>query len=311
MGVFKALAASTGSVLKDQWKEFFYCDSILNDTLMVRGHKRVGENSSNHGDDNVITDGSIVAIADGQCAILVSGGKVTETCKTPGEHELTNGTSPSIIAGSSAKSVGKEVWHRFGFGGVDVPVDQRIYFINTKEIMGNTLDLQIQLPVGDENTGLNIESTIFLGINYSFKVSEPAILYKSFMGNVTHEYSTSWILGRVNTDIRDAVRQFFVNSRLKGVRPSDLPGIIGELEDGCKAEINRIVSDKIGIEVCSLNIYTMKGCYGVFSDVRDVQTAAVLAWPLLKPWKCICGNENKPNAKFCTECGGAKLANEV
>ena len=76
MGLIKAIAGATGGVLADQWKEYIYCESQPADVLVSKGQKRVGGRSSNtSGEDNVISNGSVVAVNDGQCLIIVQYGK--------------------------------------------------------------------------------------------------------------------------------------------------------------------------------------------------------------------------------------------
>ena len=71
MGLIKAGMGALGGTLADQWKEFFYCDSLDKDVLMVKGQKRTSRRSSNNGEDNIITNGSGIAVADGQCILLL------------------------------------------------------------------------------------------------------------------------------------------------------------------------------------------------------------------------------------------------
>ena len=140
MGLIKAGLGALGGVLADQWKEFFYCEALDMDTLVVKGSKRVGGRSSNtKGSDNIISNGSGIAVADGQCMIIVEQGKVVEVCAEPGEYTYDTSTEPSIFAGSfgeSLKNTFKAIGKRFTYGG-DTGKDQRVYYFNTKEIMGN------------------------------------------------------------------------------------------------------------------------------------------------------------------------------
>ena len=71
MGLIKAGMGALGGTLADQWKEFFYCDSLDKDVLMVKGQKRTSRRSSNNGEDNIITNGSGIAVADGQCMLCL------------------------------------------------------------------------------------------------------------------------------------------------------------------------------------------------------------------------------------------------
>ena len=108
MGLIKAGIGALGSVLADQWKEFFYCDSLENDVLMVKGQKRISGRSSNtKGSDNVISNGSGIAVADGQCMIIVEQGKVVEVCAEPGQFTYDSSTEPSIFSGKLGDSIRK------------------------------------------------------------------------------------------------------------------------------------------------------------------------------------------------------------
>ena len=81
MGLIKAAMGAAGGVLADQWKEYFYCDALPETVLAVRGKKRVSSRSSNtKGSDNVISSGSVIAVADGQCMLIVDQGKIAEVC---------------------------------------------------------------------------------------------------------------------------------------------------------------------------------------------------------------------------------------
>ena len=140
MGLIKSLSAATGSTFADQWKEFFYCDSLENDVLMTKGQKRISGRSSNtKGSDNIISNGSGIAVADGQCMIIVEQGKVVEVCAEPGEYTYNSSTEPSLFTGKlgeGIKNTFKTIGKRFTYGG-DTGKDQRVYYFNTKEILDN------------------------------------------------------------------------------------------------------------------------------------------------------------------------------
>ncbi|MBQ9945126.1 MAG: SPFH domain-containing protein, partial [Clostridia bacterium] len=149
MGLIKAGIGALGGVLADQWKEFFTCDSISDDILIVKGQKNVSGRSSNtKGSDNVITSGSGIVVADGQCMIIVEQGKVVEVCAEPGQFTYDASTEPSIFSGSfgeSLKETFKTVGKRFTFGG-EPAKDQRVYYFNTKEIMNNMFGTKSPIP---------------------------------------------------------------------------------------------------------------------------------------------------------------------
>ena len=134
MGLIKAFVGAAEGTLADQWKEFFYCDAMDKSVMVKKGQKRTGARSSNvHGNDNIISNGSGIAVADGQCMIIVEQGKVVEVCAEPGQFTYDTSTEPSIFSGSlgdSIKATFATVGKRFTFGG-DTGKDQRIYYFNT------------------------------------------------------------------------------------------------------------------------------------------------------------------------------------
>ena len=129
MGLIKAGIGAIGGVLADQWKEFFTCDSLDSETLVVKGRKSVGSRSSNtKGHDNVISNGSGIVVNEGQCMIIVDNGKIVEFCAEAGEFTYDTSSEPSLFTGKlgeSLKETFKTVGKRFTFGG-DVGRDQRV-----------------------------------------------------------------------------------------------------------------------------------------------------------------------------------------
>ena len=180
MGLIKAALGAAGGVMADQWKEYFYCDAIPESVLAVKGCKRVSGRSSNtKGSDNVITNGSVIAVADGQCMILVDQGKVTELCAEPGEFVYNSSTEPSIFSGKLGTSIldtFKTIGKRFTFGG-EAPKDQRIYFFNTKELIGNKYGTPSPVPfrVVDQRAGIDIDISIRCFGEYSYRICDPIL----------------------------------------------------------------------------------------------------------------------------------------
>ena len=147
MGLIKAALGAAGGVMADQWKEYFYCEAIPENVMAVRGLHRVSGRSTNYkGSENIISNGSVVAVADGQCMIIVDQGKVTELCAEPGEFVYDSSTEPSIFSGQLGTSIldtFKTIGKRFTFGG-EPPKDQRVYYFNTKELIGNKFSPRLQ-----------------------------------------------------------------------------------------------------------------------------------------------------------------------
>ena len=168
MGLIKAGIGALGGVLADQWKEFFYCEALDMDTLVVKGQKRISGRSSNtKGSDNVISNGSGIAVADGQCMLIVEQGKVVEVCAEPGEYTYDTSTEPSIFAGSFGDSVintFKTIGKRFAYGG-DTGKDQRVYYFNTKEILDNKFGTPNPFEFEIVNKRLNLYRSVQIRCN--------------------------------------------------------------------------------------------------------------------------------------------------
>lgn len=182
MGLIKAIVGATGGVLADQWKEYFYCEAIPADVLAVKGQKKTTGRSSNYkGDENIISNGSVIAVADGQCMLIVEQGKVVDVCAEPGEYTYDMSTEPSIFTGNlgeSVKSVFSNIGKRFTFGG-EAPKDQRIYYFNTKELTGNKYGTASPVPfrVVDQRAGIDIDINIRCFGEYSLRLSNPLLFY--------------------------------------------------------------------------------------------------------------------------------------
>lgn len=198
MGLISSAVESFNSMLADSWREYFYCESIPADVLITKGDKRVGGKSSNKkGSDNIISNGSIIAVADGQCMLIVEQGKVVEVCATPGEFIFDASTEPSIFYGNLGENIKKsfsQIGKRFTFGG-DTAKDQRVYYINTKEIPGNKYGTANPVPfrVVDTNIGLDVDIEIRCHGEYSYKVTDPVLFYTNVTGNVESAYKRDQI----------------------------------------------------------------------------------------------------------------------
>ena len=174
MGLIKAVTGAAGGVMADQWKEYFYCDSLPENVLAARGYKRVSGRSSNRGSDNIISNGSIIAVADGQCMMIVEQGKIAELCAEPGEFVYDTSTEPSIFSGKLGDAIlatFKNIGKRFTFGG-EAPKDQRVYYFNTKELIGNKYGTPSPVPfrVVDQGSGIDIDISIRCFGEYSYRI---------------------------------------------------------------------------------------------------------------------------------------------
>ena len=260
MGLLKAGAGALGGVLADQWKEFFYCDSLDSDTLVAKGEKRVGKRSSNtKGTDNVISNGSVISVNEGQSMIIVESGKVVEFCAEPGEFVYDSSTEPSIFCGSLGESIKKsfaEVGKRFTFGG-DAAKDQRVYYFNTKEITGNKFGTPAPVPFRvtiDES--MNYKLSVDLRCNgvYSYKIADPLLFYTNVSGNVEYTYDRSELDEMLKSELLDALRPAFAKVSAMKIMYSEIPAHTKEVTSALAGELSSEWREKRGIELYAVSI---------------------------------------------------------
>ena len=246
-----------GGTLADQWKEFFYCDAIDKNVLVVKGQKRVTSRTTNtKGNDNIISNGSGIAVADGQCMIIVEQGKIVEVCAEPGQFTYDTSTEPSIFSGSLGKSIietFKTMGKRFAYGG-DTGKDQRVYYFNTKEIIAHKFGTANPLPfrVVDSKIGLDIDVSIRCNGVYSYKIANPILFYTNVCGNVEQEYTRSEIDSQLKTEFISALQPAFAKLSALEMRPNQVPAHAEELSSFMNEALNKKWGELRGLQVVSI-----------------------------------------------------------
>lgn len=279
MGLIKAGIGALGGTLADQWKEFFYCDSMSADVLMTKGQKKVGGRSSNtKGSDNIISNGSGIAVADGQCMLIVEQGKVVEVCAEPGEFTFDSSTEPSIFAGKLGESIiasFKTIGKRFTYGG-DTGKDQRVYYVNTKEILGNKFGTAtpIMFKVVMAKIGMDLDTKIRCSGTYSYKITDPIKFYTQIAANVTSEYLRSEIDEQLKAEMIDALQPAFGELSALELRPSDIPAHKNDLKKALNTALEYDWSDRRGISVESIAIANISIPEEDEQKIQRMQTAA-------------------------------------
>ena len=280
MGLIKAISGAAGGVLADQWKEYFYCEALDGETLVTKGKKRVDRRSSNtKAVENIITTGSVVAVADGQCMIIVDQGKVAEICAEPGEFVYDASTEPSVLSGNLGKSIGEvfsNIGKRFTFGG-EAPKDQRIYYINTKEIIGNKYGTPGPVPfrVVDHNIGLDVDISIRCFGEYSYRITNPILFYTNVCGNVSADYDRSQIDGQLKSELLTALQPAFAKISGMGIRYSALPGHTMEMADALNDVLSKKWRDLRGVEIVSMGVSSVKASEEDEAMIKELQRSAV------------------------------------
>ena len=281
MGLIKAGIGALGGVLADQWKEFFYCESLENDVLMVKGQKRVGGRSSNtKGSDNVISNGSGIAVADGQCMIIVEQGKVVEVCAEPGEFTYDSSTEPSLFSGKlgdTIKETFKTVGKRFTYGG-DTDKDQRVYYFNTKEILDNKFGTPNPFMFEVVNKRLGMTRTVQVRCNgiYSYKIVDPLLFYTKIAGNVSDEYRREEIDMQLKTEFIDALQPAFAMLSELELRPAQIPGKTAELKNALNTALKFDWTDRRGIAVESIALNPITLTPEDMQKINQMEDAATM-----------------------------------
>ena len=284
MGLIRAAMGAAGGVMADQWKEYFYCEAMPADLLATRGWKRQSGRSANtKGNDNIISNGSIVAVADGQCAMIVEQGKVVDMCAEPGEYTYDTGSAPTLFSGDLSESIGavfQNIGKRFTFGG-EAPMDQRIYYFNTKELVGNKYGTPSPVPfrVVDQRAGIDIDIAIRCFGEYSYRICDPILFYTNVCGNVGEDYTRDRLDGQLKTELLTALQPAFAKISDMGIRYSALPGHTMELADA----LNEVLSGKWrnlrGLEIVSFGVSSVKASEEDEKMIKELQRNAAFMDP--------------------------------
>ena len=286
MGLIKAGVGALGSTMADQWKEFFYCDALPNDVLMRKGEKRVSGRSSNtKGSDNVISNGSGIAVADGQCMIIVEQGKIVEVCAEPGEFTYNSSTEPSIFAGNLGSSIldtFKTIGKRFTYGG-DTAKDQRVYYFNLKELIDNKFGTPNPIPfrVVDSKIGLDIDVSVRCSGVYSYKIADPLLFYTNVCGNVEREYTRDELDSQLKTEFISALQPAFGKLSDLELRPNQIVSHNAELENAMNAALSEKWGKLRGLTVVSIAIGSVTLPPEDAEMIKQAQRTAIMRDPTM------------------------------
>ena len=285
MGLIKAIAGAIRGETADQWKEYFYCDALESDVLVTKGKKRVNGRfgSGNKGNDNLITNGSVVAVNEGQCMIIVDQGKVVEFCAEAGEFLYDTSTEPSLLFGDLGENIKKTfatIGRRFTFAG-DTARDQRVYFFNTKEIIGNKYGTANPVPfrVVDTNIGLDVDISVRCNGEYSYQIFDPILFYTNVCGNVADEYTRDTIDSQLKAELMTALQPAFARISAMGIRYSAVPAHTMEVADALNQELSEKWGALRGMRIVSCGVNTIKASEEDEEMIKELQKTAVLRNP--------------------------------
>ena len=284
MGLIKAALGSVGSVLADQWREYFYCDSLDEETLVSKGKKRIGSRSSNtKGTDNVISNGAVIAVNEGQCMMIVEQGQIVEFAAEAGEFTWNSSTESTIFyggLGTGLKGSWENLKRRFTFGA-DSAKDQRVYFFNLKEIIGNKYGTPAPIPfrVVDHNIGLDMDVSIRCNGEYSYRITDPMLFYKNVCGNIQQDYTRSQLDSQLKSEFLTALQPAFARISAQGIRYSSLPAHTMEMAEAMNQVLSAKWSSLRGISVVSVGVNSVTASAEDEATLKELQKSAVFRNP--------------------------------
>ena len=286
MGLIKAGLGALKGTLADQWKEYFYCEAMDKDTMVVKGRKRTGARSSNtKGSDNIISNGSVIAVADGQCMMIVEQGQIVEVCAEPGEFTYDTSTEPNIFSGSLGDSIletFKTVGKRFAFGG-DTGKDQRVYYFNTKELIDNKFGTPNPIPfrVVDSKIGLDVDVSVRCSGVYSYRIADPLLFYTKVCGNVSQDYTRDELDSQLKSEFISALQPAFAKLSDLELRPNQIVAHNTDLENAMNEALSVKWGELRGLQVVSIALGSVTLPPEDAEMIKQLQRTAVLQNPMM------------------------------
>ncbi|MBE6563061.1 MAG: SPFH domain-containing protein [Ruminococcaceae bacterium] len=308
MGLIKAGIGALGGVLADQWKEFFYCDALPADVMVRKGQKKTSGRSSNtKGEDNIISNGSGIAVADGQCMIIVEQGKIVEVCAEPGEFTYDSSTEPSIFTGKlgeSIKETFKAIGKRFTYGG-DTGKDQRVYYFNTKELIDNKFGTPNPIPfrVVDTKIGLDVDVSVRCSGVYSYMIADPLLFYTNVCGNVDFEYTRDLIENQLKTEFISALQPAFGKLSELELRPNQIVTHNADLEAAMNASLSAKWGELRGLKVVSIALGSVTLPEEDAEMIKQAQRTAIMRDPTMAAATLVGAQADAMKAAASNEAG--------
>ena len=313
MGLISAALGSVGGVLAEQWKEYFYCEALPETVLATKGQKRIGKRGTNtKGEDNIISSGSVIAVADGQCMIIVDQGKIVEVCAEPGEFVYDASTEPSIFngkLGAGIKNTFAQIGKWFTFGGQPAK-DQRIYYFNLKELIGNKYGTPNPVPfrVVDKNIGLDVDIAIRCFGEYSYHICDPLLFYTNVCGNMSSTYTRDQLDGQLKTELLTALQPAFAKISDMGIRYSSLPAHTTELADALNEVLSKKWKELRGIEIVSFGVSSVTAREEDEEMIKELQKNAALRDPNMAAAHLVGAQAAAMQAAASNQGSGAAMA---
>ena len=225
------------------------------------------------------------ALAEGNSVILkpasvtsLSTLKLAEFAAEAGEYTWNSSSEPTIFQGGLEGLEGswETLKRRFAFGG-DTAKDQRVYFFNLKELVGNKYGTPAPIPfrVVDNNIGLDMDVSIRCNGEYSYKIADPMLFYKNVCGNVSQDYTRDQLDSQLKSEFLTALQPAFARISAQGIRYSALPGHTMELAQA----MNEVLSGKWGatrgLAIVAVGVNSVTASAEDEATIKELQKSAV------------------------------------
>lgn len=312
MGLIQAGVVAAGTVLADQWKEYFHCDSLDESILVAKGVKQVGKGSNTKGTDEVITSGSTIIVNEGQCMIIVDQGEITEVCAQPGAFTYDASTEPSIFNGGLGEGI-KKSWEtfkrRFTYGG-DAAKTQRVYYFNTKRIYDNKYGTPAPVPfrVVDRNIGLDVDIAIRCNGTYEFQMTDPILFYKQYAGNIRDTFSRDEITDQLKAELLTELQPAFAQISEQGVRYSAVPAHATELRDILNGLLSKSWGEKYGLTLTGITFNSIKASEEDEARIKELQMNATMRDPNMAAAQLVGAQAQAMQSAAANESAGPMMA---
>ena len=211
--------------------------------------------------------------------MIVEQGQIVEFAAEAGEYTWNSSTESTIFyggLGSALSGSWETLKRRFTFGG-DTAKDQRVYFFNIKEIMGNKFGTPAPVPfrVVDQNIGLDVDISIRCNGEYSYRITDPMLFYKNVCGNIDGDYTRDRIDSQLKSEFITALQPAFAKISAAGIRYSALPGHATEMANAMDSALTVKWGALRGISVVSVGINSATASSEDEAMIKELQKSAV------------------------------------
>lgn len=250
MGLIKAAVSSVGGVLKDSWLETIEPGQMTDQTVMVSGVKVRKGKSSNNGDDNIVSNGSVIHVYPNMMMLLMDCGKVVDYSAEEGYYQVSMSSAPSLFNGELSETV-KDTWERFKFGGT-ASSTQKVYYINLQEIKG--IKFGTKNPVNYYDQKYDAELFLRAHGTYSIKITDPLKFFNEAVPRSASRCDFSDISAQYIDEFMDALQSAINQLSADGISISNVTSKSRELSKYMSQTLDADWNELRGMEVCSVGI---------------------------------------------------------